>query len=437
MVEVERDATKLTVIEGKVSSESVATRDTRWSRPDKALASGRPGRAITTVIKPQDAVQWVLRYPPLSDGSNASRLELLGAGSVDEALVGEVDAVLRRIPAIAMLMLFGRSSNRQNDRLGALASAKTATTTDAGNYRAWLALSYSQQATFDLDTARLKALARPRPLNPSSSLTHSAGCGLPVVGRHASGQGGCAGSTIAGDPQKVMRTACGFVHLAQIDTVAARRLCGLVGEIHLVRYRGWGSRLAMIRDGELVARAGANRKLRWRLISKCPVAQLRGQAYYGEHCQRDDLAGSQLQLASALDHLRILRVPLQCDPAAVSRTDQSMRCTELWESIKKKMTIVRISVAHGVDDDAASQGFGRGRHLFGSGIRQLGILESAQALAENVGNHSAHRQLASAYAKCAAPRYCEVSEALQAQIRQPDLHSSSQRNTGDEPACSS
>ena len=83
MVELSPDATKLTVIEGKVSSESVATRDTQMVTAGQSLASGATGPgAITTVIKPQDAVQWVLRYPPISDGPNASTRaeELLRAG---------------------------------------------------------------------------------------------------------------------------------------------------------------------------------------------------------------------------------------------------------------------------------------------------------------------------------------------------------------------
>ena len=110
MVELSRDATKLTVIEGKVSSESVATRDTQMVTAGQSLASGATGPgAITTVIKPQDAVQWVLRYPPLSDVQEARGIPkgvecssqiasdqatcqairaevLLRAGSIDEAL---------------------------------------------------------------------------------------------------------------------------------------------------------------------------------------------------------------------------------------------------------------------------------------------------------------------------------------------------------------
>ena len=125
MVETSSDATKLTVLEGKVSSESVATRDAQLVTAGQSLESGATGpAAITAVVKPQDAVQWVLRYPPISDGSNASRAEeLLRAGSVDEALA-EIDSVLRGDPgnsdAHALRAIIQVA---KNDKAGALESA--------------------------------------------------------------------------------------------------------------------------------------------------------------------------------------------------------------------------------------------------------------------------------------------------------------------------
>ena len=54
-----------------------------------------------------------------------------------------------------------------------------------------------------------------------------------------------------------------------------------------------------------------------------------------------------------------------------------------------------------------------------SGFEKLAIVESTKALAENAGNFSAHRQLASVYADLPRHDIARVSEALQAQIRQP------------------
>ena len=73
MVEASREASTLTVIEGAVSSESLATGDTKLVSAGQSVASGPSGAsAIATVIRPQDAVQWVLTYPPISDQSTAS-----------------------------------------------------------------------------------------------------------------------------------------------------------------------------------------------------------------------------------------------------------------------------------------------------------------------------------------------------------------------------
>ena len=174
MVETSSDATKLTVLEGKVSSESVATRDAQLVTAGQSLQSGAAGpAAITAVVKPQDAVQWVLRYPPISDGSNASRAEeLLRAGSVDEALA-EIDSVLRGDPgnsdAHALRAIIQVA---KNDKGGALESAGKATTANAGNYRAWLAMSYAQQANFDLEAA-LESALKAESLQSGSALAHA------------------------------------------------------------------------------------------------------------------------------------------------------------------------------------------------------------------------------------------------------------------------
>ena len=72
-----------------------------------------------------------------------------------------------------------------------------------------------------------------------------------------------------------------------------------------------------------------------------------------------------------------------------------------------------------IDDDRAARTTSLAT-LYGElGFERLAIVESVKALAENLGNEAAHRQLSTAYANL--PRYdiARVSEALQAQIRQP------------------
>ena len=154
----------------------------------QSIASGANGPgAITAVIKPQDAVQWVLRYPPISDGPGTSTHaeELLQAGSVDEALAA-IDETLASDPGNAdALALRAVIQIAKNDKAGALESATMATGNEASNFRGWLALSHAQQASFDLDAA-LKSALKAESLQASSSLVHAEGGGAVPVSRRYS-----------------------------------------------------------------------------------------------------------------------------------------------------------------------------------------------------------------------------------------------------------
>ncbi|MGH8129364.1 MAG: FecR domain-containing protein, partial [Steroidobacteraceae bacterium] len=75
MVESSCEATKLTVLEGQVLSQSAATQETRLLTAGQRLESGTAiGSAFSTVVRQADAVQWVLRYPPLSDATTKSEI---------------------------------------------------------------------------------------------------------------------------------------------------------------------------------------------------------------------------------------------------------------------------------------------------------------------------------------------------------------------------
>ena len=270
MVETSRDATKLTVLEGKVSSESVATRDAQLVTAGQSLQSGAAGpAAITAVVKPQDAVQWVLRYPPISDGSNASRAEeLLRAGSVDEALA-EIDSVLRGDPdnsdAHALRAIIQVA---KNDKAAALESAGRATTANAGNYRAWLAMSYAQQANFDLEAA-LESALKAESLQSGSALAHARAAELHLSLGDSHRAEVAARAAIASNPaESHAHSMLGFVHLAQIETEAARAdFEAAIERDSFSALPRLGLGLAMIRDGELKA-AGKSSKSRSRSIRR-------------------------------------------------------------------------------------------------------------------------------------------------------------------------
>ncbi|MGH8242399.1 MAG: FecR domain-containing protein, partial [Steroidobacteraceae bacterium] len=305
MVELSRDATKLTVLEGKVSSQSTVTGDRQLVAAGQSLASGGAGAGtIASVIKPQDAVQWVLRYPPISDGSGASRAEeLLRAGSVNEALA-EVDSVLTGDPgnsdAHALRAIIQVA---KNDKVGALESAAKAATANARNYRTWLAMSYAQQARFDLEPA-LESALKAESLQSGSALAHARVAELRLSLGDMRSAEAAARQAIASDPgESYAHSVLGFVHLTQIETQAARTEFGAAIERDsFSELSRLGLGLALIREGKLVE---GRKQLEIAVALDPGNSLLRsyvGKAYYEENtAPRDELATEQFNLAKQLD----------------------------------------------------------------------------------------------------------------------------------------
>jgi tetratricopeptide (TPR) repeat protein len=144
---------------------------------------------VKLTVKPLDAVQWVLYYPPLGEsGADASRdqsceqadaneksrcltfraEERLRVGRVDEAQ-SDIEEALTLVPNYsegdALLSII---SVVKNDKPRALAMARKATQVNADSLRAWIALSYAQQASFMLEDA-LASAERAAAIAPGSA----------------------------------------------------------------------------------------------------------------------------------------------------------------------------------------------------------------------------------------------------------------------------
>ena len=212
----------------------------------------------------------------------------------------------------------------------------------------------------------------------------------------------------------------GFVHLAQIDTKSARAdFTAAIDRDSFSALPRLGLGLAMIREGRLVE---GREQIEIAVALDPNNSLLRsyvGKAYYEENStKRNRLAETQFALAQELD---------QMDPTysfydAVLKQSEA-RPVDALESLNSAIdkndnrAIYRSRLF--LDDDAAAQG-ATVAAIYGSlGFERLAVLESAKALSDNPGNHSAHRQLATAYANIPRHDIARVSEALQAQIRQP------------------
>ena len=262
--------------------------------------------SIRTLIKPSDAVQWLLYYPPLSDAKVTSdvvateqcrsltapanetchtqRAEaLLRFGRIEEALRAIDDALAldsRNGDANALRAIVQIAGN---DKAAALKSASAATVSSPNAYRAWLALSYAQQAAFDLEQA-LASAQRARALEPNSSLLNARIAELLMsLGRIKEAEVAARSAIDANPLEARARTVLGFVHLAQIATRAARAdFDAAIERDSFDPLSRLGLGLAIIRDGNLV---GGREQLEIAVALDPTSSLLRsyvGKAYYEE-----------------------------------------------------------------------------------------------------------------------------------------------------------
>jgi tetratricopeptide (TPR) repeat protein len=438
------DSTELTVLEGEVRSETVAAREERVVTGGQMLvASATSPGVLTTQIKPTDAVQWVLYYPPLSDTTGkpgiptSEQCRGMSAPADQTCLTQRAEALLRLglseealqdvKQALALNPANGDANAlraiieiAKNEKAAALQSAEAATGAAPGSYRAWLALSYAQQASFDLEQA-LESAKKAQALEPTSSLLNARVAELLLsLGRTREAEAAARAAVHSNPNESRAHTILGFVHLAQIDTKAARTDFNTAIEqdsFNPLPRLGLG--LAIIRDGKVVE----GREQLEIAVALDPTNSLFrsyvGKAYYEENAeQRNNLAGAQFDFAKQLDpkdptapfYDAILKQSQNRPVEALRELDTSIETNDNRAVYRSKLLL---------DDDAAARNASVAAIYGNLGFEKLAILESTKALAVNAGNHSAHRQLAAAYANLPRHDIARVSEALQAQIRQP------------------
>jgi Tfp pilus assembly protein PilF len=157
-----------------------------------AIASGQSAMAeagkapvLVVVVRPRDAVQWALYYPPVmylppekitpEEAMRDPRLlaqrasQLLAVGRVDEAKA-DLERALSLDPTYSdAYALQSIIAVVQNDKEKALSLAQKAVETGPKSATARIALSYAQQARFDLEGAR-KSIEEAVKLDPENVL---------------------------------------------------------------------------------------------------------------------------------------------------------------------------------------------------------------------------------------------------------------------------
>ncbi|QSB03264.1 TonB-dependent receptor [Methylomonas sp. EFPC1] len=410
-------------------------------------------------LKPADAVNWALYYPallpysasdvPLSPALSAA-MQNYRQGRVDLALTAldrtppaerssaflkaraairltagqsqlamqDIQALLsinaNDADALALESILALTQNRKAD---ALNLAERAVTVNPQSATAYSALSYSQQAGFELEKA-LAAAQHASQLAPNDAMTWARLSELQLALGLRSESAESATKAFMLDPNlERTQTVQGFSHLFRVDTSQAMRhfesAIQLDSTAPLPRL---GLGLTKIRSGDLEA---GRRDLEIAAILDPNNSLLRsylGKAYYEE--KRPALAGDQFDLAKQHDpkdptpyfYDALRKQSLNRPVEALRDMQQSIELNENRGVYRSKLLL---------DEDAAARSANLARIYNDLGFGRVALKEAWKSLGHDATDPSAHRFLSDAYVGQPRYRVARASELLQAQLLQP------------------
>jgi len=461
LVKVESDSTLITIFEGKVIASNPAGSVTLTSG-QSAIARQGSAPLITTVVRPRDAVQWALYYPPVLDfrpetfqnpnwqaaaaksitaykqGDIAAAFEsikgvpdsiadpsfftyraglLLAVGRSDEAR-RDIERALSLHPAdSAALALQAIIAVAQNDKEMALESGQKAVTGNPKSSSALIALSYAQQANFNLEGARA-SLKQAVESNPNDALAWARLAELHLSFADLGDALEAAQKATAIEPNlSRTQTVLGFAYLTQVKTTESKKAFERAIELDqgdpLPRL---GLGLAKIREGDL---AQGREELDIAVSLDPDSSLLRsylGKAYFEE--KLDKQSADQYEMAKTLD-------PQDPTPYFYDaiRKQTTNRPVEALQDLQKAIELNDNRAVYRsrlqLDSDLAARSASLGRIYSDLGFQQLALVEGWKSVNTDPTNFSAHRFLADSYAILPRHEIARVSELLQSQLLQP------------------
>ncbi len=454
---IKEKASHIWVFEGNVVAENMHGR-LSLANSDAAVAEAGKAPVTMITVRPRDAVQWALYYPPIIDyrpevTTNPiiqQAINLYRAGQIAQAI-----AIIEKVPdkhrdsryfnlRAALLLSVGRVEQArndidqghilepdngtalallsiialaQNDKEKAMDLARVAADMDPRSPTLQIALSYAYQAAFDIEKARdsiKKALA----LSPDDPLAWARFSELELSLGELDNALEAAKKAAALDSE-LPRTqmVLGFAYLTQIDldqaTVAFKRAIELDPAAPLPRL---GLGLVKIRRGDVEEGA---REIEVAAIldpDNSLVRSYLGKAYYEE--KREGVASREFAIAKELDP----KDPTPWFYAAIRKQTENRPVEALHDMQKAKELNDNRAVYRSrllLDDDLAARSASLGRIYNDLGFQQLGLVAGWRSVNTDPSNYSAHRLLADNYAALPRHEIARVSELLQSQLLQP------------------
>ena len=462
VVEVEADRALVTIFEGKVLAANAAG---SLALTDGQSAVAESGRApvLRTIVRPRDAVQWALYYPPVAyfrpeDFQGTEPWQALARKSNDAYAKGDYQGAfdaLRGAPdniteprffayRASLLLAVGRADEAnldleralklnpnysgalalqsviavvQNDKERALNVAQKALAADPKSAVALTALSYAQQANFDLEGAR-NSLHRAVEVDPQNALAWARLAELHMSFAELDDALRAAQRAVALNPN-LSRTqmVLGFAHLTRINTtdskIAFEKAIELDQADSLARL---GLGLAKIREGDL---ADGRREIEVAASLDPNNALIRsylGKAYYEE--KRSEAAERDYTTAKQLDPKD--PTPYFYDAIQKQTTNRPVEALQDMEKaieLNDNRAVYRSRLQ--LDSDLAARSASLARIYGDLGFQQLALVEGWKSVNTDPTNFSAHRFLADSYSILPRHEIARVSELLQSQLLQP------------------
>ena len=459
VVAVNEQQTDITVFEGHVRASN--------GQGEQHLTDGQSARTLANqppvtrlLLQPRDAVQWALYYPPITeqtqfDFSNlpepwpqqlAQSLTHYQQGELTAALailqslpddlantdlyiyhaalllgVGQPDQAsldLQKAPnngnAIALQAIIALVNNHSEQ---ALTLAQQAVTNSPESVAPYLALSYAQQARFNIEAA-LQAAQQAAVRGPNSALTQARIAELYLAQGQRSEAVSAAQLAVKLNPTLGRaQSVLGFTHLTTTQIPQAQqRFQQAIALDQIDPLPRMGLGLAMIRSGQLEE---GRRQIEYAASLDPNNAIIRsylGKAYYEE--RRDTLAETQLGMAKMLDPND--PTPWLYDAMlkqGSNRPVQALQALQTSIELNDNRAVYRSRLL--LDGDQAARSASLAKIYQDLGFNRAALLQGWNSLNSDPGNAAAHRLLADAYANTPRHEIARVSELLQAQLLQP------------------
>ena len=459
---VESDKAFISIFEGQVLAENQAGSIT-LAKGQSAIAEANRSPVLQIVVRPRDAVQWTLYYPPIlyyppSDFKTTTGWEAIVIKSIEFYLEGNIQKAYESLEGVteeirdpsffiyraSLLLSVGRVGEArsdiekalvlaplhgqglalqsiialvQNEKEKALNLAKKSVEADPKSGAARIALSYAQQSNFDLKGA-LRTLEDAVRLEPENALAWARLAEMWLSFGNLNKALEAARKAVALNPNlSRTQTVLGFAYLTQIKTKmskeAFRKAIELDQADPLPRL---GLGLAIIHDGdlakgreeiEIAASLDPNNSL---------IRSYLGKAYYEE--KRDKLASNQFSIAKELDPSD--PTPFFYDALrkqSVNQPGEALRDLQESISLNDNRAVYRSRFL--LDSDLAARSASLARIYSDLGFQQLALVEGWKSVNTNPANYSAHRFLADSYTALPRHEIARVSELLQSQLLQP------------------